>query len=115
MRLIVLGVICSVLLLKNYSIIENSVKHLLTNKEKFVKDIEKLGLQVLPSGTNFVNIVVGKKNCRPLIDEFERTGILIRPGYEWGILKQCIRISIGDDQAMEKAYCILRKWSLTIP
>ena len=106
-----LGVLCSVLLLKNYSIIENSIKNLLRNKETFVMDVEKLGLRVLPSETNFVNIVVGKKNCRPLIDEFEKQGILIRPGYEWGILKQCIRISIGDKQAMEKVYCILKKWS----
>lgn len=106
-----LGVLCSVLLLKNYSIIEESIKNLLRNKDNFVNDIEKLGLQVLPSGTNFVNIVVGKKNCRPLIDEFEKQGILIRPGYEWGILNQCIRISIGDEQDMEKAYCILKKWS----
>ena len=106
-----LGVICSVLLLNNYYIIENSLKNLIRNKETFVKNVKKLGLQVLPSGTNFVNIVVGKKNCRPLIDEFEKQGILIRPGYEWGILKQCIRISIGDKQAMEKAYYILKKWS----
>ena len=105
-----LGVLCSVLLLNNYSIVENSTKNLLRNKDTFVNDVEKLGLQVLPSGTNFVNIVVGTKNCRPLIDEFERQGILIRPGYEWGILKQCIRISIGDEQAMQKAYCILKKW-----
>lgn len=108
-----LGVLCSVLLLNNYSIIENSVKNLLRNKGKFVNDVEKLGLQVLPSGTNFVNIVVGKKNCRPLIDEFEKQGILIRPGYEWGILKECIRISIGDEPAMEKAYCVLKNWRLS--
>ena len=106
-----LGVLCSVLLLKNYSIIENSVKKLLRNKEIFINDVEKLGFQILPSGTNFVNIVVGKKNCHLLIDEFEKQGILIRPGYEWGILNQCIRISIGDEQAMEKAYCILKNWS----
>jgi len=109
-----LGVLCSVLLLNNYSIIEKSIKNLLRNKEKFVNDVEKLGLQVLPSGTNFVNIVVGKKNCRPLIDEFEKQGILIRPGYEWGILKECIRISIGDEQAMGKVYCILKKMNPSI-
>jgi histidinol-phosphate aminotransferase len=110
-----LGVLCSVLLLKNYPIIEESIKNLLRNKEKFVKDVEKLGLQVLPSGTNFVNIVVGTKNCHPLIDAFEKQGILIRPGYEWGILKQCIRISIGDEQSMEKVYYLLKKWRLSTP
>jgi histidinol-phosphate aminotransferase len=108
-----LGVLCSTMLLNHYSIVENSVKTLLKNKIIFVKDVEKLGLRVLPSGTNFVNIVVGEENCRQLIDVFEKNGILIRPGYEWGILKQCIRISIGNKKAMEKVYSILKRWSQT--
>ncbi|MHB8163419.1 MAG: pyridoxal phosphate-dependent aminotransferase [Methanoregula sp.] len=104
-----LGVVCCTTLLNHYSIVEKTVRQLLKNKKEFVRNVEGLGLTVLPSGTNFVNIVVGQKKIKPLIDTFEKAGILIRPGYDYGILKECIRISIGDEQAMEKVLTILEK------
>lgn len=105
-----LGVLCCIALLDQYAVIEKSVNQLLKNKKEFVQDVEGLGLTVLPSGTNFVNIVVGEKECKPLLKIFEENRILIRPGYEWGILKHCIRISIGDKKAMKHVYRILKRW-----
>ena len=77
-------------------------------KKKFITTtFEKLENE---EETNFVNIIVGEMKCKPLIKIFEESGILIRPGYEWGILKQCIRISIGDEKSMKKVFSILKRW-----
>jgi len=105
-----LGVLCCTTLIRHYPVVEKSVRQLLKNKKDFVRNVEALGLTVLPSGTNFVNIVVGEAQCQPLIKKFEDNGVLIRPGYNWGILRQCIRISIGDKKSMKTVSGILKRW-----
>jgi histidinol-phosphate aminotransferase len=105
-----LGILCATTLLENYPVVEKTVRNLIKTRTHFVRNLEELGMVVLPSQTNFVNIVVGHENVSPLLRLFETKGILIRPGYNWGILGECIRVSIGNPESMDRVVEILRNW-----
>jgi len=106
-----MAVLCATILLERYDVIEDAVRRCLDVKEWFCKKIQKLGFAVIPGRTNFVNIVVGKGHISDLVEVYRENGILIRPGYPWGVLEECIRISIGDADAMEAAYSVLERWN----
>lgn len=106
-----LAVLCATLLLERYDVIGDAVQRCLAIKERFCRNVQTLGLPVIQSRTNFVNIVVGKGHISDLVELYRENGILIRPGYPWGILGECIRISIGDEDAMDAAYRVLERWN----
>jgi histidinol-phosphate aminotransferase len=98
------------LLLRHAGLVEESVREANRIKEWFIHRIEAIGLNVVPSRTNFINIVVGRQNTDILIDFFEKNDILIRSGSSFGLLGECIRISVGTQEAMQKASDILMRW-----
>ena len=105
-----LGVLCACTYVKNYELVRESVKEYLTVKEWFVESTESLGLSVISGSANFVNIVVGRDHVQELVGRFREKSILIRPGYPWGVLEDCIRISIGNKDDMRCAFDVLKRW-----
>jgi histidinol-phosphate aminotransferase len=105
-----MGVLCACTLLENHPLVERFVRSCMDIKKEFCENVGALGLTVIPSSTNFVNIVVGKENVQDLIGLFRKNRILIRPGYPWGLLEECIRISIGKREEMNTVFSILKRW-----
>ncbi|NYT05595.1 MAG: aminotransferase class I/II-fold pyridoxal phosphate-dependent enzyme, partial [Methanomicrobiales archaeon] len=98
------------ILLQHAALVEESVREANRIKERFVGRLQASGLTVVPGRTNFVNIVVGRHHTGALIDHFEKNGILIRSGSSFGLLGECIRISVGTEEAMQQAADILERW-----
>lgn len=105
-----LAVLCACTYLDQYPVVEQSVKESHQIKKMFIETIESLGFSVIPSSPNFVNIIVGKENVQHLVDMFRTRRILIRPGYPYGILDECIRISVGTRSEMVTAAEVLGRW-----
>jgi histidinol-phosphate aminotransferase len=105
-----LAVLCACSYLDQYQFIEQSVRESLQIKKWFINTIESLGFSTIPGSSNFVNIVVGKKNVQCLVDMCRANRILIRPGFPYGILGECIRISVGTRSEMATAAEVLGRW-----
>jgi histidinol-phosphate aminotransferase len=105
-----LAVLCACAYLDQYQVIEQSVKESLQIKKEFIDTIESFGFSAIPGSPNFVNVIVGKKNVQCLVDIFKDNRILIRPGYSYGILEECIRISVGTRSEMATAADLISRW-----
>ncbi len=64
------------------------------DKKRYYSTLEKLNIKVFRSDTNFIFLKVPEQYIKPLKNEFEKEGIIVK-FYEEEIFKNFIRISIG--------------------
>lgn len=81
------------------------VDRLIAQSHRFYKEVEKLSwLEPFPSQSNYVLCRVSEgRNASDIKQELSKEGILIRYYTSPGI-DDCIRISMGTDEQMEKVY-----------
>lgn len=63
------------------------------NKEYLYTCFKQLGLDYLPTETNFIMVNV-KQNSLDVFDKLLKEGIIVRPGYNYG-MKNWLRVTIG--------------------
>ncbi|MGM0440900.1 MAG: histidinol-phosphate transaminase [Elusimicrobiota bacterium] len=76
------------------SFVNKTVKRTREEKEFMYNELDELGVEYIPSQTNFVLIKVGQKTDRKICQEALKKGIILRPlgGYK---LEGYIRVTIG--------------------
>lgn len=72
--------------------IKRSQKYLLREKQYLYRALNNLGLNYIPSMTNFIMIQL--RDAKKIADELLRRGIIVRYLGAWG-LNNCIRVTIG--------------------
>ena len=71
-------------------------------REKFSRELEALGLQVIPSNTNFILIHFANAEQAAVVNQYLRdTGIFVRPMLAYG-LPEYLRITIGNEAEMDR-------------
>ncbi|HMA05808.1 MAG TPA: histidinol-phosphate transaminase [Methanomicrobiales archaeon] len=103
------GVLCATTILGRYDLVEQAVARILGAKEWFAGRCRDTGIGVLPGAANFVNVMVGPGEPSRYVRLCRDAGILIREGYPWGILADCIRVSVGREEHMESLHEVIRR------
>lgn len=88
-------------MLDNNEIVQKKIDETIKGKEYVVSEMVKLGLKVYASHTNFIHIRVGEENVQKIFNYLEKSGILVRTGFEHDTLKNCIRITTGSISTMK--------------
>ena len=83
-----------------------------TERAKLVADLQSLGCTVVPSEANFVlaNVNVDSRDLYPRL---LRHGVVVRPGYEFGLLTY-LRISVGTTEQMRACFAALQQELLVL-
>ncbi|MFT5112856.1 MAG: histidinol-phosphate aminotransferase [Parasphingorhabdus sp.] len=79
-------------------------------REEFAERIGKLGLQVVPSQTNFVLVRFGTRDAQGAQNFLQKHGVIARQ-LSAGDFSDCIRFTIGDHQQMSTTAEVLEKWN----
>jgi histidinol-phosphate aminotransferase len=81
--------------------LENISRMILEEKKYFYAEMKKLGLNYIPSETNFVMVEIGKDKVGPFCGHLLKKGMILRPlaGYK---LDDFVRITIGKREHNER-------------
>ncbi len=74
--------------------------------EYLINSLEELGLKCIPSQANFI-LANTPVNSKMLFGELLKLGMIIRPGYVWG-LDNYIRVTVGTSEENEKFIAALK-------
>lgn len=97
-------------ILERPGIIEKRVKNVLSGKEYISTEMEKLGFKTFKSYANFIHIRVGSENVNELARFLRKNHVLVKSGFEHECLKDCIRITIGPKELMDKFVELMKQY-----
>jgi histidinol-phosphate aminotransferase len=86
--------------LKDQEFLKRVVKENATGREYFYKEFNEMGLEYIPSHTNFVMVNVNRDD-KQVFSELLRRGIIVRPGYLFD-MEGWLRVSIGTMEQNER-------------
>lgn len=90
------------LILDNMHLVERNLEAIRNGKEYLEKELDGLGIPYFKSYANFVLIDVGSfQKSVEVGNALYRQKILVRSGFEDDVLKNCIRVTIGDFAQMK--------------
>lgn len=90
------------LILDSPDLIEKNVQETMKGKQYLEEELDKLGIPYFKSYTNFILIDVGSfEKSVQLGNALYQEKILIRSGFKDEVLKNCIRVTIGNVKQME--------------
>jgi histidinol-phosphate aminotransferase len=81
--------------LEDREFVERVIENNNRNKRLLCRELDRLGLEYVPSHTNFIFVDL-KKDAKKVADALLRRGFLIRPGTPWK-LPTCVRITFGTE------------------
>jgi len=76
-------------------------------KEYLYRAFAEMGLEYVPTETNFILVDVGQDSDR-LYDELLRRGVIVRPMAPWGY-KTKLRVTIGTQRQNERFIAALKQ------
>ncbi len=77
------------------------------NREFMKSELEKLGLKVFPSQTNFLIADFGDA-CMHVYNELRKQGILVRNRSDYPLLDNCLRLGVGNKEQTERLLNAIR-------
>lgn len=86
---------------------QETVRKIVTTRERFVAELFQLGLEVLPSSANFIFAAHPKWPAKEFLEKLREHRILVR-AFRGNRLERHVRITIGTDDQMTQVLDILR-------
>lgn len=87
--------------------VEKSRQANATEREFLMAELPKLGLEVVPSQTNFIMMEL-KRPASPVNEQLLRRGVIVRPVGNYG-LPTCLRVTVGTRPENEKLLAALKE------
>ena len=86
---------------KDYTYFKETITKIINTREAFVKELEAMGFDVLPSSANFVFAKHEKVDAKVIFEELKKKHIYVRY-FDKPRINDRLRITIGTDAEMEK-------------
>ena len=91
----ILSIQSALVALRDQDFIQNSVKDCFVQMKEYENFLKTLGLDYIPSYTNFIMIKMGKYSSKIIADSLLKKGIIVRDLSSYGL--NAIRVTIGTD------------------
>ena len=78
-----------------------NVREIRATRARLTEGLRRLGLEPMPSQTNFVFVRCGRDRARRLFEELRRRGLLVRFFDEPGV-EDALRITVGTDEEIDR-------------
>lgn len=108
-----LAQVAAIAALQDQEFVKKTVELTWQGLDYFAKELEKLGLRVVPTEANFV-LFDTRRDVLKLNEALLREGVILRPVLNYG-LKTYLRMSVGTREENETAIAALKKVLPTIP
>ncbi|MBI2547956.1 histidinol-phosphate transaminase [Candidatus Woesearchaeota archaeon] len=80
--------------LQDLDFVDSYVSEVKVNRERLMKELTGLGLQVFASQANFLVVNAGSR-CNELCEKLKQQNILVRNRTSYPLLQNCVRIGVG--------------------